>query len=147
MGAGCTDFAPLGGNLAANTTTFTDSTVSIGQTYAYRVSAFNVVGQGTAGPVSVTVGIPVIAPGTVVAALVPGTRRVQITWPDLNNEASYTIQRLVGTTVQATNTLAANTTTFQTGNLTPGVTYTFRLTATNALGTSAPVSSNAVTIP
>jgi predicted phage tail protein len=143
LGAGCTNFAPLLGTLAANTRVFTDNTVSVGQTYVYRVSAVNAVGPSAFVTVATTVGVPA-APTSLALTVI--NRQVRLNWTDnSNNEAGFTIQRATNaafTTGLATNTVGANVTTFLTPNLTRGVTYFFRVTATNSLGASVPVTAS-----
>ena len=147
--AGCSNFAQLGGNLAANTTTYTDAAVVQNTTYRYRVQAVNAAGSSAyAGPVTIVVnGIP-LAPSNVratAARATGGNDRVTVTWLDnANNETGFTIQRATNSGFTAglvTSTVGANVTTFTTGNVARFTSYYFRVRATNAVGASAWVNA------
>lgn len=140
---GGTTFAKAGTAPARNSTgnvTWVDSTVTLGNTYQYRVVATNIAGDSTP---SNTVTVPVLLPGTPVintatAAPSGGAERVTLTWADVANETGYTIQwssTADFATIAGTGTAAANATTYTTGNITRQLWY-FRMRATNILGTS-----------
>ncbi|HEY3438450.1 MAG TPA: multicopper oxidase domain-containing protein [Actinotalea sp.] len=125
------------GTVAANIRAFTDSTVTAGTTYTYRVGAVNIAGTSLSTPVSVTVAAPaapVIASATAVRQ---GTsERLTVTWGDVLGETAYSVQwSSTGVTPSGTANLAANTTTWTSGNLARQVWYA-RVGATNALGTT-----------
>ena len=124
---------------------YTDTTVMPGNTYTYRVAAVN-----AAGPSTYAVSLPVIVPAPPVApANVAATAarvgnspndRVTLTWLDVATETGYTIQRATNSTFTAnlvTSTVAANTTTFTTGNVPRFTPYYFRVQAFNGAGVSA----------
>jgi hypothetical protein len=111
--------------------------VTAGTTYTYRVGAVNIAGTSLSTPVSVTVAAPaapVIASATAVRQ---GTsERLTVTWGDVLGETAYSVQwSSTGVTPSGTANLAANTTTWTSGNLARQVWYA-RVGATNALGTT-----------
>jgi predicted phage tail protein len=71
--------------------------------------------------------------------------RVTLTWTDnANNETGFTVQRATNAAFTAgltTSNVAANTTTFTTGNLPRNTSFYFRVQAVNATGTSAWVNA------
>lgn len=113
--------------------------LSNGHGYSFVVSAVNQAGMGPASAPSAVVypgGAP-DAPTPVVAVGGPG--QAVITWPEANARGrpvtGYTVTTFSGETVTTTGTTATVT------GLRAGR-YTFAVTATNALGTSAPSNSN-----
>jgi hypothetical protein len=125
-----------------------------GTTYTFTVSATNAVGTGPASAASnaVTPSAPTApaAPSAVTAT--PANASATVAWSAPANNGSpitsYTVTPYVGSTAQTPVTItdsppAASATV--TG-LTNGTTYTFTVSATNAVGTgSASAASNAVT--
>lgn len=125
------------------TTSYVDSTVSLGTTYVYRVSAVN--GAITSSPsntVEITVSLPNAPgdPGVTVGPDQGGQRRLTVTWTDLSdNEGSFTVQRATNATFTAgvsTTTVAANTTTATLSGLSRSTAYYVRVRANNVLGSS-----------
>jgi FtsP/CotA-like multicopper oxidase with cupredoxin domain len=118
--------------------TFTDNTVTSGLTYQYRVAANGLGGlSGWSNVAAISLAVPV-APSRPVgtATRVTGGERVTLSWSDLSNETSYTVQWSTTSsfaTVAGTGTTAANVTTFTTGTIARQVWY-FRIRATNSLG-------------
>ena len=126
---------------------YTDTTVSAGTSYNYRVAAINGGGlsaySNTAG---VTLGN---LPGTPSIASANAARRgnnnerVTLTWNNVTGETGYTIQWSTNNfaTVSGSGTVGANVTTYTTGNITRRV-WQFRVGASNAAGTawSTPVT-------
>lgn len=128
--------------------TFTDTTVTIGQTYAYSVHGTNALGDGPASEtLTITVAIPT-SPAGLTAAVVSGTQ-VDLAWTDLGNEDGYTINRSVDGVPDAAPlaTPARDITTFQDNTVTLGHLYSYQITATNVLGTSAASTVEASTEP
>jgi len=120
--------------------TFVDTTVQIGHTYLYQVAAVNLAGSSLSNAATVTIAQLTPAPTILTKAAVrQGTNeRVTLTWTNVSYETGYIVQRSTdltfGTGVTAT-TLAANTTTYTTGNITR-TTWYFRIRAFNATGSS-----------
>lgn len=126
-------------NSSGGTVTFTDTNVTLGSTYQYKVAAENLAGQTESTPVTVLVdvpGAPVIS--SAVAARAGANQRITVQWADVLGEAGYTVQWSTSsafTTVSSAN-VAANATSFTTGNVTRTPWYV-RVRANNALGSSA----------
>ncbi len=140
--------------VTGGSTTTTVTGLTNGTTYTFRVTATNSIGTGPASPSSnsVTPSAPTVpaAPSGVTATAGDGFALVSWTAPVDGGSAitSYTVTPYVGTTAQTPKTIAGSppsTSTTVTG-LTNGTTYTFRVTATNAIGTGpASAASNSVT--
>jgi parallel beta-helix repeat protein len=126
--------------LGVDATAFADLTVSGGVTYQYRVRAFNATGSSpwsnTAG---VTTPLPPPAAPSGLAATALAKRKIRLNWLDNStNESSFRIERSAGGgawTLVAT--VKANSTTWTQSSLTAGVTYSYRVSASNASGNSA----------
>lgn len=133
------NFAQVG-QVGANVTTFTDSGLSSGATYHYRVRAYNAAGNSAySGVASATTlqATPPPAPTGLTATAASQRRRINLAWNASSGATSYTIKRsttsggpytTVATGVTATN--YANT------NLTSRTTYYYVVTAVNANGES-----------
>ena len=137
-------FAQIGTAPAKTNTgsvTFTDTGVSQGSTYDYRVAAVNAVGQSSwSNTFTILVAAPA-APTINTAAAVRqgGNERVTVTWGAVTGATGYTIQwsaTSAFTTVAGSGTVGG-VTTFTTGNIARQIWY-FRVIATNPLGPSPP---------
>ncbi|MGO4596840.1 multicopper oxidase domain-containing protein [Terrabacter sp. 2RAF25] len=121
------------------TATYVDGNVTVGNTYAYRVSAVNVAGQ-SAPTNTATVAVqapaqPVIATAT--AARVGNNERVTVTWGATSGAASYLVQwsssPTFATTAGQSASLSGTTTSFTTANLARQIWYV-RVRAVNPVG-------------
>jgi len=140
---------PAQGTSTGGTVTFSDTTVVAGNSYAYYVTAVNAAGASTpSATVTVLFSAPVAPTLASVTAVVSGNNaNVTVTWVDVANETTYTVQRATNaaftTGVSTTNNIAANTTsTVQT--VARATTYYYQVRAVNPLGTSG--WSNAISI-
>jgi len=137
------------GTTNGTTTTFTDTGLHNGTTYFYNVAANNSVGvspdsaEVTTSPAG-TVTVPA-APAGLTAT--PGNGTVALKWTVSTGASSYSIFRGTtsggeGATAIATSTSAS----FADAGLTNGTKYYYRVTASNAAGTS-PNSTEASATP
>ncbi len=135
--------------VGAGITAYSDRTVRPGNTYYYRVNAYNP--GGTSGYIyaSSAVSTPVVtlpaAPTSLTAsALVKGG--ISLAWSDRsNNEDVFQVERQTGSAVwQVIATLSANTTKYTDTTTASRTSYSYRVRASNAAGVSA--YSNQVTI-
>ena len=140
-GGGFTQLATPPARANTGTVTYVDGSVTVGNTYAYRVSAVNVAGQSAA---SNTATASVVLPGqptiaTATAARSGNNERVTVTWGDVANETSYVVQWSTSSTFATvagqSGALAANSTTFTTGNI-ARQSWFFRVRAVNVVGTA-----------
>ena len=138
------------------TTSATVTNLTNGTTYTFTVTASNLIGTGPASSASnaVTPAAPTApgAPTGVTASAGNGTASVSWTAPSNGGSAitSYTITPYISgvaqTSLASTITGSPPATNTTITGLTNGTTYTFAITATNAVGTGpASVQSNAVT--
>ena len=143
-GAGCTDFTGLFGDTSANVSTFTDSSVTSGTTYRYRVVAYNAGGYSSYSNIATiggTGGSPasLAAPSNLVGQALS---RSQINLPWTNNnqkQDGVKIERCQGSTctnfVQLAAVLGTATNYTNTG-LAANTTYRYRVRAYNSSGNS-----------
>ena len=149
---------PYSGATALSPRTFNDaarskyiSGLTPGRTHTFRVAAVNAIGTGARSLASnaATVGAPT-APTGVAAS--PRATAAVVTWtaPSSNNGSAiidYTIARYRGVVAEASEVVAAPATSRTVSGLVPGVTYTFVVSARNALGSSPrSAASNAATV-
>jgi hypothetical protein len=89
------------------------------------------------------------APSGLVASLEPDGRSVRLTWTDnANNETEFRLERSAnGDAYQQITILAANVTTYLDATLPADVTYTYRVRAGNAFGSSLYSLTAAVRVP
>ncbi len=147
-------------NVSSNIKTYADLVGNTKTVYYYRVYASNIVGDtvtpgfptktvnsdysnaASSAPIQVD---PPAAPSNVTAALTTGPQ-VIVTWKDnANNETGYIIEMSTNSNFTAnliTNTVGANTTTFQTANLARRTKYYFRVKAVNGSVQSAAVNAS-----
>ena len=127
--------------VGANITTYTDSGLSTGVSYSYRVLAFNSAGNSAASN-SITVSLA--APGQIPAAptglavVSTTSSSVNLKWTDgSSNENGFSIERLGGSTWSQVGWVADNVTTYADVGLIAGTSYSYRVLAFNGYGNSA----------
>ena len=147
---------PYIGSVAQSPTTFNSTAnaetvtgLTSGTTYTFKVAGFNSFGTGPASQTPAIIEGSPTQPGFQSAAPGNATARVQFTTPPANSApiSSYTVWPVQGSTVlaaQVFNTPSATALTVT--GLTNGVTYTFRVAATNSVGTGPYSVTNAVTV-
>jgi hypothetical protein len=129
---------------AANAVSYSDSGLTCGTTYVYRVRASNATGDSANSSTASAsaVACKPAAPSGLSATLSGSS--INLAWTDNSaNETGFKVERSAnagGTWAQLTLT-AANATTYSDSSLTCGTSYTYRVTATNAGGDSDPSPS------
>jgi len=130
----------LAGTAGANATGYTDSGLSAGTSYWYRVRAINTYGQsGYSNVATATTPIsPPAAPGGLTATAV-STSQINLAWGDnSSSEVGFRIERSTnGTTFTEIATVGGNVTAYQSTGLNANKTYYHRVRAYNAGGSSA----------
>jgi hypothetical protein len=135
-------------------TSATIAGLTSGTSYTFTVTASNAVGVGPASEhsnaVTPTAPTAPAAPTEVIATAGEGNATVTWAAPASGGSAitQYTITPYIGSTAQPASTVTGSppTTSATIAGLTDGTTYTFTVSATNAVGTGPPSSSsNAVT--
>lgn len=130
---------------------YTDMDVLPGSQYDYRVAAINATGQSAYSNIAtVTIDAPPAAPSLVNATAFIASKRnakVTLTWTDnAVNETGFTIERCTNATFTGPNLItvnvAANLTTYTTGNVERNTPYYFRIRANNSVGSSVWVNAN-----
>ena len=137
------------GNVASTTVSLTNGTQ-----YTFKVAAINAIGTGALSAASNAVTPPsATVPGAPTgASAVAGNAQATVSWtaPASNGGSAITGYRVtpyIGVTAQTAVNVGNVASTTITG-LTNGTTYTFKVAATNAIGTGAQsAASNAVTPP
>ena len=131
-------------NNSTGKVSYTDTTVTAGITYDYRVAAINAAGiSAYSNTATAIVPTPPAAPsGVVAAAMISSNRyaRVTLTWMDIaTDETAYVIERATDaafTTNFMSVQVGANSTSYQTGNITRNTPFYFRIRAINGAGQS-----------
>lgn len=120
----------IGGNLPANTTSYTDNTVAPATLYYYRVYAYISSLNSYSNVASVTTpNVTLNAPTSLVATAVSATR-INLTWTDNDiNEAGYKVERSTDgiTFTEIASSLPANTNSFSDNGLTSNTQYWYRV--------------------
>jgi hypothetical protein len=134
-------FSPYA-TLGANSTSYTDTSVTPGTLYTYRVYAYVGTSASVYSPEASATPPPVVnlqQPTGISATASPGS--ILVKWTDNSTgESNYAVERKVGTGgFSPYATLGANSTSYTDTSVTPGTLYTYRVYA--YVGTSASVYS------
>jgi FtsP/CotA-like multicopper oxidase with cupredoxin domain len=142
--------------LAANATAFTDTGLAPG-TYTYRVKAINTTvssSYSNTATVIVVNSAPSITAPSSLSAKLSGTTSVSVSWKDnSSNETGFVLERSTdGVNFTAIANLGAssgtgNTVRYTDSKVVLGTTYTYRVKAINATGSSAYSSTAKITMP
>jgi hypothetical protein len=124
-----------------------------GTTYTFRVQAANDNGPGALSSPSnaVTPSVPVVPSGPSSVIARPATSSARVSWTAAASDGdsaitSQTVTPYIGATAQAPVTVSASTTSTTITGLTNGSAYTFKVSATNGVGTGPQsVASSSVT--
>ncbi|GAA3723012.1 hypothetical protein GCM10022399_44240 [Terrabacter ginsenosidimutans] len=153
--AGTTAGTPttVSGSPPATTTTVTGLTN--GTAYTFKVSATNAIGTGpdSAASTAVTPTGPTAPAAPTGVTATAGDKQATVSWTAPSNGGSaitsYTVTPYAGTTAQTPTTVSGSppaTTTTVTG-LTNGTAYTFKVSATNAIGTGPDSAASTAVTP
>jgi hypothetical protein len=137
-GGGCTGFTQIA-EVGAGVTSYTNSGLSSGSKYSYRIRAFNSVGNSPYSNTAqaTTSGAPA-APSKLVATRT-AAREITLTWTDNSNESGFRIFACNGSWCTPTTQIAqvgANVTVYKHTSLNANTTYRYRVNAFNSSGTS-----------
>jgi hypothetical protein len=137
-GVECGDFAAIA-TPGANATGFVNSGLAADQSYSYRVLAFNSAGPSLPSNVaSANTSLPAAPTGLSAATITGG--RIDLEWSDnASNENGYSIERCAGpgcSDFAPIATLDSNSTAYPNTGLDINETYSYRVRAFNAVGTS-----------
>ena len=133
-------------NVAADVTSFSDTTVAPNSSYQYRVFAFNGTGNSAlSNTVDVTtLDVPPAAPTDLVATDNLITTQVDMMWVDNSlNETGFVIERSgdAGTTWSQVGQTDADVAAFSDNTVIPGSSYLYQVYAFNGNGNSSPAVS------
>ncbi len=143
-GSGCSNFAQIG-SVAADASSYTDTTVSSGATYSYRVRATNAAGNlspysSTATATTTASGLS--APTNLSATASRGTQ-VNLAWTaSTGNVTGYQIERCQGAGCITFAQLGTSTSYSDTG-LAANASYSYRVRAIDAAGNLSRYSNTA----
>jgi cellulose 1,4-beta-cellobiosidase len=122
----------------AATTSYADASVVNGSTYYYSVSAVNTNGESalSAYAGATPSGVPAAPSGLTATA---GRKKITLGWTDnSSNETGFSIEQSTdNVTFGQIATTAANAISYTNSGLTTGVTYYYRVRATNGAGNSS----------
>ena len=142
-------FAQIGAT-GANVATYSDSTVSPGSQYHYRVRATNAAGDsGYSNTSSVTTPEDPPQAPTSLSASATSSTSVDLEWTDnANNETGFKIERSTdGVSFALIGTTGANVATYSDPTVSPGSQYHYRVRATNTAGDSGYANTASVATP
>lgn len=151
-GNGCSNFTQIAVR-NANVLTYSDTGLTPGATYTYRVKAFKSTTCAWETTSNTVIATTTITGPTTVTAVAADSTRVTLTWVNATtSETSFVIERCeeVGCTeFSSAGTASAHSTTFTDGTVCSGHTYTYRIKAINNLvpWESTPSASAAAVTP
>ena len=129
-----------------NITSASDTTVTMGNTYSYRITARNgVLSSPVSDEVSIFFSTP--PPPAGLNTTVLSSREIEVSWQDSSGETGFTLERRLdsGSSWRVITTLDADVTSYTDRSLFSETTYVYRIKATNELGDSAYSVSAATT--
>lgn len=140
-----TDYTKLTGS-TININNFTDSGLTAGTTYYYKVTAVNITGESVRSNALIVMTVPnapqMVSEGTVTSNSIP------ISWSATTGASAYNVYRSTnGTDYSIVNGSGVVGTTYSDSGLTSGTTYYYKVTAANASGESGKSSAvSAITL-
>ncbi len=146
--AGSGSYAVVSSSISASATSYTDTGLTNGTEYTYRIRATNAEGDADwSNEPSVTTtaaGAPAtITDLTATKDATNGAREVDLAWTAPASDGAailrYELERKAGSGsyVTASSTISASATSYTDTGLTPGTTYTYQIRAVNSVGDAA----------
>lgn len=133
-------------DLAANTTSYSDSNLTADYTYTYRIRSYNSNGTSNFITASVTTNDTLV---NITNLNVSGAtnQTISLSWVAAsNNEDGFTIQRSIGNgAFSHLADLAANTSSYLDSGLSPDTTYNYKVRSYNSNGTSTFITISGIT--
>ncbi len=145
QGNGCTSFSPIA-TIAAGATSYTDTGLASSTQYSYRIKAHGSTGDSNySNTVSATTLPPVVTPipaaPSSLTATATSRSRIVLSWDDnSNNEQSFVLERCKGLSCMSFTVVAtvpANSVSFNNSSLSRNTSYSYRVKAINATGSSS----------
>ena len=120
---------------------------SAGTSYVFQIVADDATGSSDPGTSNAALTIPDV-PGSFSAAPV-SAGQVNLSWTDVAGASSYTIERALGNTAYGplVSGLASNAVSYPDTTVAAGMTYHYRIHASDATGDSATTTQTALTVP
>lgn len=140
---GGTSWTPLGGT-AANQASFTDSSLTCGTSYRYRVKSYNGNGTSAASTEKTLTTQSCIYPPSGLTATTLSATQIRLNWTDTNtSETGYRVERAPqgSSSWSAIGTTAANATSYTDSTLTCSSTYQYRVIGLDSVSESTPSST------
>ncbi len=133
---------------SANTTSWSNGSLSANTQYWYRVRTSTSGVYGTYSNVATAITLPPPAAPSGLTLTIVGTTAVKLAWQDnSSNEQYFRLERSTdGITFSQAGIVLANTTSWTFYGLTPGTTYWYRVRATAGSAVSDPSNAASITI-
>lgn len=125
--------------LSPNDTTYVVNALAANTTYVFKIKAINDGGSSSNSneASATTFDAPPVAPGTLISMSLSSTE-ILLSWVDASaNETGFGIERLSDSVFVAIASVASNTISYTDSALVANTTYTYRVRAINAMGSSS----------
>ena len=136
-GASCTSFAQVG---SSTTASFSDTGLTASTSYSYRVDATNAAGasgfSNTTTGTTTAAGSAPSAPAILTNSVISSSQ-IKLTWTASSAATGYVVQRCTGASCTSFAQVGTTTTaSYSNTGLTASTSYSYRVDATNAAGSS-----------